>query len=39
VSELITYREEFGNVIAQSGGNVGGLTARLRQKIQQTGGA
>jgi phospholipid transport system substrate-binding protein len=39
VSELITYREEFGNAIAQSGGNVGGLTARLRQKIQQTGGA
>jgi phospholipid transport system substrate-binding protein len=39
VSELITYRQEFGNVIAQAGGNVGALTAQLRQKIQQTGGA
>jgi phospholipid transport system substrate-binding protein len=39
VSELITYRQEFGNVIAQAGGNVGALTAQLRQKIQQIGGA
>lgn len=39
VSELITYREEFDNIIAQAGGNVDALTARLRQKIQQIGGA
>lgn len=39
VSELITYRQEFGNVIAQAGGNVDALTDRLRQKIQQIGGA
>ena len=39
VSELITYRQEFSNVIAQSGGNVDGLTDQLRKKIQQIGGA
>ena len=39
VSELITYRQEFGNVIAQSGGNVDELTNRLRQKTKQIGGA
>lgn len=39
VSELITYRDEFSNVIAQAGGNVDALTAQLKQKIQQIGGA
>lgn len=39
VSELITYRQEFGNVIARAGGNVDALTAQLKQKIQQIGGA
>ncbi|HLI22041.1 MAG TPA: ABC transporter substrate-binding protein [Stellaceae bacterium] len=39
VSELITYRDEFSNVIAQAGGNVDALTARLKQKIQQIGGS
>lgn len=39
VSELITYRQEFSDVIAQAGGNVDALTAQLRQKIQQIGGA
>jgi phospholipid transport system substrate-binding protein len=39
VSELITYRQEFSNVIAQAGGNVDSLIARLRQKNQQIGGA
>lgn len=35
VSELVTYRQEFADVIAQGGGNVGALTEKLRQKIQQ----
>lgn len=39
VSELITYRQEFGDVIARAGGNVDALTAQLKQKIQQNGGA
>lgn len=38
VSELITYRQEFSDVIAQAGGNVDALTAQLKQKIQQIGG-
>jgi phospholipid transport system substrate-binding protein len=39
VSELITYRQEFADVIAQAGGNVDALTAQLKQKIQQIDGA
>ena len=39
VSELITYRQEFSDVIAQAGGSVDALTAQLKQKIQQIGGA
>jgi phospholipid transport system substrate-binding protein len=39
VSELITYRQEFGAVIAQAGGNVDALTAQIKQKIQRIGGA
>ena len=38
VSELITYRQEFGDVIAQAGGSVDALTAQLKQKVQQIGG-
>ena len=37
VSELVTYRQEFADVIAQGGGNVAALTDKLRQKIQQNG--
>ncbi|HEY3917165.1 MAG TPA: ABC transporter substrate-binding protein [Stellaceae bacterium] len=37
VSELVTYRQEFADVIAQGGGNVATLTDKLRQKNQQTG--
>lgn len=39
VSELITYRQEFSDIIAQAGGNIDALTAQLKQKIQQIGGA
>ena len=39
VSELITYRQEFANVISQAGGNVDALTDQLRKKVQQIGGA
>lgn len=38
VSELVTYRQEFGAVISQNGGNVSSLIAQLRQKDQQIGG-
>lgn len=37
VSELVTYRQEFADVIAQGGGNIAALTDKLRQKIQQMG--
>lgn len=37
VSELVTYRQEFADVIAQGGGNVAALTDKLRQKNQQNG--
>ncbi len=38
VSELVTYRQEFGSVISQNGGNVSSLIAQLKQKDQQIGG-
>lgn len=38
VSELLTYREEFGSVISENGGNVTSLITQLQQKDRQIGG-
>lgn len=38
VSELVTYRQEFGSVISANGGSVESLITQLRQKAQQLGG-
>lgn len=39
VSELITYRQEFGAAIARNGGSIETLIGQLRQKIREIGGA